>query len=31
MPSTLADLHTVAFVILLLRRAADFAPVRNIL
>jgi transposase len=31
LPSTLAGLHTVAFVILLLRRAADFAQVRNTL
>ena len=29
LPSTLVGLHTVAFVILLLRRAADFAQVRN--
>ena len=31
LPQTLAGLHTVAFVILLLRRAADFAQVRNTL
>jgi len=29
--STLAGLHTVPFIILLLRRAADFAHVRNTL
>jgi transposase len=31
LPATLAGLHLVAFVILLLRRAADFAQVRNTL
>ncbi|KAB0677974.1 transposase [Aureimonas leprariae] len=31
LPVTLAGLHLIAFVILLLRRAADFAAVRNTL
>jgi transposase len=29
LPTTLAGLHLVAFSVLLLRRAADFAAVRN--
>ncbi|MEE7462081.1 hypothetical protein MFUR16E_12630 [Methylobacterium fujisawaense] len=31
LPATLAGLHLVAFSVLLLRRAADFAAVRNCL
>ena len=31
LPTTLAGLHLVAFVILLVRRAADFVQVRNTL